>query len=155
VTPQGPRILSSRRIYRLTSDGFDADASQVDNPGRLSDSAERDGMNWGRDAAAARSDLASATRESIGRFAGIAFEMQNGTGHDWKLLVPYWLPAVALAFLPTAMAVSEWRRLRRERRGRAGHCPVCDYDLRATPERCPECGWLAAPIVPAPPDAGA
>jgi hypothetical protein len=34
------------------------------------------------------------------------------------------------------------RRLRLEAREEAGSCRVCGYDLRATPERCPECGAM-------------
>ena len=54
--------------------------------------------------------------------------------------IPYWALAVAIALLPLA-----WnRRLRggrrRARRLGRNRCPACDYDLRASPERCPECG---------------
>lgn len=51
--------------------------------------------------------------------------------------VPVWLPVLVTAVLPA------WRfeRARRVRRRLArGHCPACGYDLRASPERCPECG---------------
>ena len=55
--------------------------------------------------------------------------------------VPNWCPAV-LTFCPVALWV--WRSRRSRHRGRAGHCPSCGYDLRATPERCPECGAVPA-----------
>jgi hypothetical protein len=51
--------------------------------------------------------------------------------------VPYWLPALAAAVPPVALLAS---RLRGHRRLRAGRCGNCGYDLRATPDRCPECG---------------
>ena len=49
------------------------------------------------------------------------------------LVVPYW------SFLPVFLAAPGFWMLRR-RRHRIGHCPRCGYDLRATPDRCPECG---------------
>ena len=32
------------------------------------------------------------------------------------------------------------RRHRARRRAAAGLCPACGYDVRSSPERCPECG---------------
>jgi hypothetical protein len=60
--------------------------------------------------------------------------------YHWEVIVPYWL-VVAVTAVP---AVRLTGRLRRRRRARAGHCPSCDYDLRATPDRCPECGTAKA-----------
>jgi hypothetical protein len=44
-------------------------------------------------------------------------------------------------YLSVPAALIEWR-LRKRRRERPGHCDSCGYDLRGTPDRCPECGWL-------------
>ena|SRR5687767_13353588 len=51
--------------------------------------------------------------------------------------IPYWAP-LALTTPPALLAVA--RLLRRFVRGRRGLCAGCGYDLRATAERCPECG---------------
>jgi hypothetical protein len=53
--------------------------------------------------------------------------------------VPYWFCALALAAWPGAAV---WRRARAGKR--ADLCPACGYDLRATPDRCPECGRAPA-----------
>jgi hypothetical protein len=54
--------------------------------------------------------------------------------------VPYWplIPPFLIAGLPAVRAFITGRR--RLRRQAAGCCPSCGYDIRATPERCPECG---------------
>jgi hypothetical protein len=56
------------------------------------------------------------------------------------LRIPYWLvgllcaPGALWSFVAIPKFVVARIRLR------YGHCPACGYDLRATPDRCPECG---------------
>jgi hypothetical protein len=55
------------------------------------------------------------------------------------VMVPYWLLAVLTFAFPGWIVA---KRLRDRQRTLPGHCQKCGYDLRATPERCPECGAI-------------
>lgn len=57
------------------------------------------------------------------------------------LSAPHWFVAGVLAAWPLLQVAALWRRRRRHG---AGRCPGCGYDLRATPDRCPECGAIPA-----------
>jgi hypothetical protein len=56
----------------------------------------------------------------------------------YSIRVPLWLPAILFAIAPTIWFFAPHRR--RGKRAKLGLCPTCGYDLRATPDRCPECG---------------
>jgi hypothetical protein len=53
---------------------------------------------------------------------------------------PFWVIVMLFAILPVFLAL---RKLRASRRYVCGLCASCGYDLRATPDRCPECGTVA------------
>jgi hypothetical protein len=55
-----------------------------------------------------------------------------------SVTLPFWFLTLIFS-LPPAHALWRWRRSRRKPIGR---CPACGYDLRATPDRCPECGSI-------------
>jgi hypothetical protein len=54
--------------------------------------------------------------------------------------IPFWFLTVLTA-LPAALYVIH--RLRQKQQP-PHRCPICGYDLRATPDRCPECGTVAS-----------
>ena len=52
------------------------------------------------------------------------------------VFVPVWLLVAGLGVLPAAAGAM----ILRPRLPAASHCSRCDYDLRASKDRCPECG---------------
>ena len=75
----------------------------------------------------------------------VNWQDQNVRG-EWynRGVAVHWLLLSAAAAVVPALAL-----IRHHRRARDGHCSVCGYDLRATPDRCPECGSVASLAQPA------
>ncbi len=65
---------------------------------------------------------------------------------DWGL---WWVVVIGMIFPPLVVAIGFARFQDRASRSAiwkaTGRCPVCGYDLRASPFRCPECGTERQP----------
>ncbi len=83
----------------------------------------------------------------FGIFAGIpGFILQGAMGPPVRVrtkvtvaMAPCWALIAIFAVIPAIWSFARWRDgARRD----GGLCEICGYDLRATPERCPECGTV-------------
>jgi hypothetical protein len=78
------------------------------------------------------------------RWAVPGLRAQGGTfnGIDYEqIVVSFWLITCALAVAPAITAARLIARVtRRRRRLTRGQCLDCGFDLRASTDRCPECG---------------
>ena len=68
--------------------------------------------------------------------------MELARGRSSKAIFALPLPwAIILTLVLPAWRADVWFRQRRRERMH-GRCASCEYDLRATPGRCPECGTV-------------
>jgi hypothetical protein len=75
----------------------------------------------------------------LSHYANVSSLPKTGYIH-YHGFVRLWPLAVLTAVLP---ALRAWRAVKRRRATGPGKCRRCGYDLRATPDRCPECGTAA------------
>jgi hypothetical protein len=74
---------------------------------------------------------------------GLRWGMSPGIGSHTYLGAPYWLLFGLTVAAPALRGLRWWKRRRRFQEGRCGNC---GYDLRETPDRCPECGVASCTI---------
>jgi hypothetical protein len=82
-------------------------------------------------------------------FAGLSYQHSLGSpsrqfrNEVSDLAIPFWMPVLPIALLSVVIAPFRFRRPPR------GLCQNCNYDLRASTDKCPECG---TPIPPRDPE---
>ena len=70
------------------------------------------------------------------RWNRLGFRYYTAPTHS-SIYFPYWFACVLTGPLPAYWLHQNRRSVRW---AKAGLCPSCGYDIRVTPDRCPECG---------------
>lgn len=75
------------------------------------------------------------------KYLGFDMEIEDTTAFsgDLQIVVPDWFICATFAVAPCRWL---WLHHRKRRAKLNGLCITCGYDLRASPERCPECGTV-------------
>lgn len=85
-------------------------------------------------------------------YAGFSLQRQADAERDlFRIVLPIWMLTALLLIVPLLRTIPIWRSARRRRRMKRGLCANCGYDIRASHDRCPECGQVTTRSKPSTP----
>jgi len=103
-------------------------------------------LDWQEGLGTAVDQLDAEMRPRLSNLFGFGVDRATSRGITVDTFaVPYW-PLIVLSLVVPVLVLR--RDVRTRRRGRLNQCLACGYDLRETPERCPECGAQGARLRP-------
>ena len=79
------------------------------------------------------------------RYADATPIIKRPRAEGFEVIFPLWHPLLLLILTGGPFWLLVYRA---RRRPKPGHCAHCGYDLRASPNLCPECGAIAIPTPP-------
>ena len=127
------QVGTARRVQQITF------TSVADLQRQLQSGAKLREFKWKRIANDSQGPAAlhfTGTRGALGfTYGDYPSSMAPGYYRQW--VAPLWSLMLLPALLPCGWIIAQRRR---KRSILTGLCKVCGYDLRATPDRCPECG---------------
>jgi hypothetical protein len=85
-------------------------------------------------------DAVPGLEDAKGGFAGFFVAREIRGPHSGVIVIPFWMPVLVFGLTTVVAGRRLYRGVVRQSRLSRGLCQSCGYDLRASPQTCPECG---------------
>ncbi len=83
-------------------------------------------------------------------WTSLSGRVEGMSGSSWRVVFPAYFPIPFLLILPALWTRRFFKRRKVARWAREGRCAKCGYDLRASPDCCPNAGPLCRRVRPRP-----